>query len=1099
MKKFLSVIICLFLILSVLPLSAGAQSSTTLRFDENGKFKIVIFADCQDDAVPDQRMLNLMSFALDREKPDLVIFTGDNIVTGSSALFRMGAEALLEPLVSRGVPYAYTYGNHDDEDGVSKETQYDIYNSIGDCLTYDAAPSITGFGNCNLPIYSSADNSMAFNLWLIDSNTYASGGYDNVHQDQIDWYLSQSQAIEQQEGHKVNSLLFQHIIVPEGYELLKESASGSKSYNGKTYELSLNDKASGYLGEFPCPPATNSGQFSAVVNRGDVLGMFFGHDHSNSFTGTVNGVDLVAVPGMTFSSYGDSNARGYGVIELDESNTASYDYNTVKYVEYESGIIGGTELTPDNNLYSYNTGTQFISDIFVASNSDSAAAQSAVSSAGYQLIGYDLNAGAGGDYVYCGVRYTDNYNDALKNILFYSSSAAAGSDSAKVSYGSSDITYTRLSGTDLNSGSGGDYIYFYGTKDSVAGPALTGISFAGSVQNTATCAGSLVFPAIPAELNKNTTKHKSDIYCHKAAVSTVLDTSPLAAAETTALEIDRAIYTENGLAEIDAAVAAVTALKTELSGISGTTRTQADIDNTAAAVSAAAAAAEKRSFSVRFYGRSGNLIVTQTVSYGEDAAAPSVPATESDDYNNYTFSGWKGSYTNITADADVYAQYTAAHYHTPETVSGKAPTCTETGLSDFEACATCGITLSEQTQLPATGHAWGEWLTITAATCSAAGKEKRICAYDSTHIEIRATQTAAHTPGTPAQENVVETSCSAEGSYDLVTRCAVCNAVISSEHKTVEKLAHTTKIIPGKAETCTENGLTIGLECSVCGAIIATQKEIPATGHDWSEWTVTAAPSCTSNGSEKRVCANDSSHVETKAITAAGHTEATREENRVNSTCSAEGSYNLVTYCTVCNTVISSEAKTIEKAAHTPEAVPGKAATCTEAGLTDGVICSVCGEILTAQTVIAAKGHTEQTITGKAASCTEAGLTDGVKCSVCGEILTAQTVIAATGHDYYISSSTPATCVQEGKTVSICRNNPAHSFTETTPKTGHSDGDGDGICDYCGTDIQADIEKNCSHLCHSQSRFMQFIWKIVNFFCKLFKINQTCACGAQHW
>ena len=65
-----------------------------------------------------------------------------------------------------------------------------------------------------------------------------------------------------------------------------------------------------------------------------------------------------------------------------------------------------------------------------------------------------------------------------------------------------------------------------------------------------------------------------------------------------------------------------------------------------------------------------------------------------------------------------------------------------------------------------------------------------------------------------------------------------------------------------------------------------------------------------------------------------------------------------------------------ELAAHTPETVPGKAATCTSTGLTDGSKCSVCGIILTAQSAIPAKGHSP----GKAATCTTAQ-----RCIVCGE------------------------------------------------------------------------------------------------------------------
>ncbi len=85
---------------------------------------------------------------------------------------------------------------------------------------------------------------------------------------------------------------------------------------------------------------------------------------------------------------------------------------------------------------------------------------------------------------------------------------------------------------------------------------------------------------------------------------------------------------------------------------------------------------------------------------------------------------------------------------------------------------------------------------------------------------------------------------------------------------------------------------------------------------------------------------------------------------------------------------------------HTVTTISGTPATCTATGLTDGQKCSVCGLVLTEQTVIPAKGHSEVTVKGKAATCTESGLTDGKKCSVCGTVTVAQTVIKAKGHIY---------------------------------------------------------------------------------------------------
>ena len=74
------------------------------------------------------------------------------------------------------------------------------------------------------------------------------------------------------------------------------------------------------------------------------------------------------------------------------------------------------------------------------------------------------------------------------------------------------------------------------------------------------------------------------------------------------------------------------------------------------------------------------------------------------------------------------------------------------------------------------------------------------------------------------------------------------------------------------------------------------------------------------------------------------------------------------------------------------------APTCNDAGYTT-YTCGKCSHSYTGDTV-AALGHTEETVAGKAPTCTETGLTDGVVCTVCGEIVTAQEVIPVAGHSY---------------------------------------------------------------------------------------------------
>lgn len=117
--------------------------------------------------------------------------------------------------------------------------------------------------------------------------------------------------------------------------------------------------------------------------------------------------------------------------------------------------------------------------------------------------------------------------------------------------------------------------------------------------------------------------------------------------------------------------------------------------------------------------------------------------------------------------------------------------------------------------------------------------------------------------------------------------------------------------------------------------------------------------------------------------------------------------------------------------------IPGKAATCTEAGLTDGSKCGDCGTVLTAQEEILALGHTpaEAVVENEvAASCVEGGTYESVVCcSVCGEEISRETVETdALGH-----TGGTATC----KAQAVCERcgEPygelgAHQFVEVEPE-----------------------------------------------------------------
>ena len=61
---------------------------------------------------------------------------------------------------------------------------------------------------------------------------------------------------------------------------------------------------------------------------------------------------------------------------------------------------------------------------------------------------------------------------------------------------------------------------------------------------------------------------------------------------------------------------------------------------------------------VSFYGMNGELISSVAVAHGEAAAAPEVPQVVNNDSGSFVFCGWNAEFDSVTANMDVYAEYT---------------------------------------------------------------------------------------------------------------------------------------------------------------------------------------------------------------------------------------------------------------------------------------------------------------------------------------------------------------------------------------------------------------------------------------------------------
>lgn len=309
-----------------------------LRF-KDGKFKIMLLGDLHDcyDMKNDnaaEKMddtLALIGKAVKELKPDLVVYMGDNARASTEYEMRAVISRITYPFSVSDTPFDLVFGNHDRECEVDLPTQLKLYREHENCYAFNADDGLSGYGNHNLVIKSGDGEKDIFNLWFIDShNLYSDRSksyYDAVHEDQIEWYKKTAKELADKNGGKVlPSLLFQHIPVPEEYELLREakpyekldSVQGHKTYSDKYYMLK--PEVEGYLGEGPAVPDFNSGEFAAWKETGDVLGAFFGHDHMNDFAGYVDGILLAQCKTAGFRVYTDGCRSGVRLITLEENN-----------------------------------------------------------------------------------------------------------------------------------------------------------------------------------------------------------------------------------------------------------------------------------------------------------------------------------------------------------------------------------------------------------------------------------------------------------------------------------------------------------------------------------------------------------------------------------------------------------------------------------------------------------------------------------------------------------------------------------------------------------------------------------------------------------
>ena len=333
------------------------KNSNEIRFRPSGRLVIMQVSDAQDMKYIRKAMAKMLDNAYDMIKPDLVLFTGDNILGnhlldarfgsrqiagGKAATMRVMRESIdniCAPLEKRKIPFAMIYGNHDDRNLVSKDEQADIYRSYSMCLPMNNRNGSVDCDTYNILVLPAEGDSPVFNLWMLDSAWYdkkADKCFEAIKPETVAWYKKTAAKLaEENGGTPVPSLMFAHIPLPAILNLVEQCGAndiGAVNTHERGWCRLRPDLARGTLKEYPSVLADDAGLFDAAVQFGDVKGIVSGHDHMNCFEGKYKGIEFVQTSCASFRCYGDGS-RGVRVFEFDARDPADYTTYFFNYAD----------------------------------------------------------------------------------------------------------------------------------------------------------------------------------------------------------------------------------------------------------------------------------------------------------------------------------------------------------------------------------------------------------------------------------------------------------------------------------------------------------------------------------------------------------------------------------------------------------------------------------------------------------------------------------------------------------------------------------------------------------------------------------------------
>lgn len=264
MKRLLTLLIALS--------ALCAATAQDLRFSDNGEFKVMQLTDLHfnGEGWQSEHVPGMLARLIGHEKPDLIVVTGDLIYRRPGAATMYG---ICGAIAAQGVPYAIALGNHDAEQGITRTELYELIRTLPGCVNSRYNAPGERQGDFVIPVLSKDGKRVGARLYVMDSNDYNADdhSYKGFSAGQVAWYRAQA---AKHKGCESVALMFFHVPLTEFAEAFDTSP------------------LTGVRLERECPPRDNSGMFRALVEGGEMIGVFAGHDHSNNYIASKEGIAL---------------------------------------------------------------------------------------------------------------------------------------------------------------------------------------------------------------------------------------------------------------------------------------------------------------------------------------------------------------------------------------------------------------------------------------------------------------------------------------------------------------------------------------------------------------------------------------------------------------------------------------------------------------------------------------------------------------------------------------------------------------------------------------------------------------------------------------